>query len=69
MVSHLKNKPPKETILAAINQAAKLEFDFLMNGIKSIELIEFSADEIIQLIDANTKALKIKVSLFSFPFE
>ena len=62
MVSHLKNKPSKESILDTINQSAKLEFDFLLNGIKSTELIEFDPNEIIQLIDMNTKALKIKVS-------
>ena len=68
MISHLKEKPSKETILETINKAAKIEFDFLLNGIKSTELIEVDSNEIIHLIDVNTKALKIKVSLFSFIF-
>ena len=68
MISHLKEKPSKETILETINKAAKIEFDFLLNGIKSTELIEVDSNEIINLIDVNTKALKIKVSLFSFIF-
>ena len=66
MISHLKNKPSKERMLEVINQAAKVEFDFLLNGLNA-DLIGVSAEEIIQLIDKNTKALKLKVSLnFSF---
>ena len=66
MISHLKEKPSKESILETINKAAKIEFDFLLNGIKSTELIDVDANEIIHLIDVNTKALKIKVKLFFF---
>lgn len=66
MISHLKNKPSKERMLEVINQAARVEFDFLLNGLNA-DLIGVSAEEIIQLIDKNTKALKLKVSLnFSF---
>ena len=68
MISHLKEKPSKESILETINKAAKIEFDFLRNGIKSTELIEVDSSEIIHLIDVNTKALKIKVSLISLKF-
>ena len=62
MISHLKEKPSKESILETINKAAKIDFDFLRNGRKSTELIEVDSNEIIHLIDVNTKALKIKVS-------
>ena len=66
MISHLKNKSSKERMVEVINQAAKVEFDFLLNGLNA-DLIGVSAEEIIQLIDKNTKALKLKVSLnFSF---
>jgi hypothetical protein len=68
MISHLKEKPSKESILETLNKAAKIEFDFLLNGIKSTELIDVDSNEIIHLIDVNTKALKIKVRLFFFVF-
>jgi ribonucleoside-diphosphate reductase subunit M2 len=61
MVSHLRDKPAKEAILAHINKSAKIEFDFLLNGIKSNELIELDTGDIINLIDVNTKALKNKL--------
>lgn len=63
MISHMKNKPNKEKMLDTINQAAKIEFDFLMNGLNA-DLIEVAGEEIIQLIDKNTKALKLKVIIF-----
>lgn len=59
----MKNKPNKEKMLDTINQAAKIEFDFLMNGLNA-DLIEVAGEEIIQLIDKNTKALKLKVIIF-----
>ena len=58
----MKHRPNKDKMLESINQAAKIEFDFLINGLKS-ELIEVKSEDIIQLIDKNTKALKLKVSL------
>ena len=60
MISHLKNKPSKERIIECINQAAKVEFAFLINGL-NCELIGVEADEVIQLIDRKTKALKSKI--------
>jgi hypothetical protein len=63
MISHMKHKPNKEKMLDTINQAAKIEFDFLMNGLNA-DLIEVTGEEIIQLIDKNTKALKLKVIIF-----
>lgn len=63
MISHMKHKPNKEKMLETINQSAKIEFDFLINGLKS-DLIEVSNDDVIQLIDKNTKSLKLKVSAF-----
>ena len=68
MISHLREKPSKESILETINNSARIEFDFLLNGIKSTELIEFDSAEIIHLIDVNTKALKIKVGNKAFCF-
>ncbi len=61
MISHLKNKPSMEKMLSMVNEAAKLEFDFLVNGLK-IELIELEAEEVILLIDRKTKELKQKVN-------
>jgi uncharacterized protein YlzI (FlbEa/FlbD family) len=61
MISHLKTKPSMERMLNMINEAAKLEFDFLVNGLK-IELIELEPEEVILLIDRKTKELKQKVS-------
>lgn len=60
MVSHLRNKPSKEKIIETINQAAKLEFEFLMKGLQS-ELIEIDPEDIILLIDRKTKELKLRV--------
>lgn len=65
MISHLKTKPSKEKMLETINQTAKLEFDFLLNGLKTLELIAIEPEEIINLIDRNTKILKQKVRLIS----
>ena len=59
----MKHKPNKEKMLDTINQAAKIEFDFLMNGLNA-DLIEVTGEEIIQLIDKNTKSLKLKVIIF-----
>jgi len=63
MMGHLKQKPSKETIVTAIHHAAKLEFDFLLNGL-SADLIDMDANEIIQIIDTKTKDLKIKMFEF-----
>jgi hypothetical protein len=60
MLSNLKVKPSKETILRVINETAKLEFDFILNGLQ-IDLIKTDTDDIIQLIDKKTKDLKAKV--------
>lgn len=57
MIGHLKNKPSKEKILETINEAAKIEFDFILNGL-SVDLIEIEPEEVIQLIDRKTKELK-----------
>lgn len=48
-------------MIEVINQAAKVEFDFLMNGVKS-ELIGVSGEDLIRYIDNNTKLLKQKVN-------
>ena len=60
MISHLKNKPSMEKMLEMINESAKLEFDFLVNGLK-IDLVEYAPEEIILLIDRKTKELKQKM--------
>jgi hypothetical protein len=60
MISHLKNKPNMERMLSMVNESAKLEFDFIINGLK-IELIQYEADDIIALIDRKTKDLKQKM--------
>ena len=52
-------------MLETINQTAKLEFDFLLNGLKTLELITIEPEEIINLIDRNTKILKQKVRLLN----
>ncbi len=57
MIGHLKNKPSKEKILEAINDAAKIEFDFILNGL-NVDLIGIEPEEVILLIDKKTKELK-----------
>jgi ribonucleotide reductase beta subunit family protein with ferritin-like domain len=57
MIGHLKSKPSIERILETINDAAKIEFDFILNGL-NIDLIEIEPEEVIQLIDRKTKELK-----------
>ena len=52
-------------MLEIINQAAKLEFEFLINGLKC-DLIGVDTEEIIQLIDKKTKELKVMVSFKDF---
>jgi ribonucleotide reductase beta subunit family protein with ferritin-like domain len=60
MISHLKSKPEKEKTLNMVNQAAKIEFNFLLNGLKT-ELINIEPEELILLIDRKTKDLKVKL--------
>lgn len=60
MISHLKNKPSNERILETINQAAKIEFNFLLNGL-NIDLIGVGPQEVLEIIDKNTKILKTKI--------
>ncbi len=60
MIGHLVAKPSKERILETINQAAKIEFDFLLNGL-NVDSIGIDPQDVIQLIDRKTKALKNKL--------
>lgn len=60
MLGHVKSKPSRERILDMINSSVKIEFDYILNGLK-LELIQFESDELIQIIDRKTKALKNKV--------
>ena len=62
MISHLKLKPTNEKMIEVINQAAKIEFQFLLNGL-NIDLINMNTDDVIKLIDKNTKSLKYQVNL------
>lgn len=57
MVSHLKKKPSNQRIVEILNQAAKIEFSFLLNGL-NIDLIGISPEDVLQIIDKNTKSLK-----------
>ena len=61
MISHLNHKPSNQRILETINQAAKIEFNFLLNGL-NLDLIGVSPQEVLEIIDKNTKALKTKVT-------
>ena len=61
MISHLKKKPTNQAILETINSAAKVEFNFLINGL-NIDLIGIGPEQILEIIDKNTKALKTKVN-------
>ncbi len=63
MISHLKNKPSNQRILDTINQAAKIEFNFLLNGL-NIDLVGISPQQVLEVIDKNTKALKTKVCYY-----
>ncbi len=65
MIGHLKSKPSIERILETINDAAKIEFDFILNGL-NIDLIEIEPEEVIQLIDRKTKELKNSVIIKFF---
>ena len=47
-------------MLHMINEVAKIEFDFLINGLK-VDLIELDPEEVILLIDRKTKQLKLKM--------
>lgn len=47
-----------------INSSVKIEFDFILNGLK-MELIQIESDELIQIIDRKTKALKNLVIRYS----
>lgn len=60
MISHLKKKPTNQAILETINSAAKVEFNFLINGL-NIDLIGIGPEQILEIIDKNTKALKTKI--------
>lgn len=60
MMSHLKNKPSNQRILETINQAAKIEFNFLLNGL-NLDLIGLGTQEVLEIIDKSTKALKSKI--------
>jgi ribonucleotide reductase beta subunit family protein with ferritin-like domain len=60
MISHLKHKPSNQRILETINQAAKIEFSFLLNGL-NIDLIGVGAQDVLEIIDKNTKTLKTKI--------
>lgn len=57
MLGHIKSKPSREQILNMINSSVKVEFDYILNGLK-MELIQFESDDLIQIIDRKTKALK-----------
>lgn len=60
MMSHLKNKPSNQRILETINQAAKIEFNFLLNGL-NLDLIGLGPQEVLEIIDKSTKTLKAKI--------
>jgi ribonucleotide reductase beta subunit family protein with ferritin-like domain len=60
MMSHLKNRPSDQRILETINQAAKIEFSFLLNGL-NLDLIGVGPQEVLEIIDKNTKALKSRL--------
>lgn len=62
MLSHVNSKPSREQIIDMINSSVKIEFDFILNGLK-MDLIQLESDELIQLIDRKTKALKSQVRL------
>lgn len=61
MLSHTKAKPAREAIIEMINSSVKIEFDFILNGLKMAELIQLESDDLIQVIDRKTKDLKSKV--------
>lgn len=61
MLSHIKAKPAREAIIEMINSSVKIEFDFILNGLKMAELIQLESDDLIQVIDRRTKDLKSKI--------
>lgn len=60
MISHLNNRPSDQRILETINQAAKIEFSFLLNGL-NLDLIGVGPQEVLEIIDKNSKLLKSKM--------
>lgn len=60
MLGHIKSKPSRESILEMINSSVKIEFDFIINGLK-MDLIDIDNDELIQIIDRKTISLKNQV--------
>jgi ribonucleotide reductase beta subunit family protein with ferritin-like domain len=59
MISHLKSKPDEKLIIELINQAARIEFDFLIA--LRLELIELETEELIKFIDEHVKWLKSRL--------
>ena len=62
MICKLVRKPTKEFINEAVFQAAKLELDLLLHTLFVDELIKQDTNELLRMIDLQTKSLKSKVS-------
>jgi hypothetical protein len=60
MISHLINKPKRERIIEIINETAKIEADFLLNGVQ-IGLLNFKPIEIATFVAEKSKVLKLKL--------
>ena len=65
MIGKLVRKPTKEFVNEAIFQAAKLELDLLLHTFFVDELIKQDTNELLRMIDQQTKTLKSKVSVLA----
>jgi ribonucleotide reductase beta subunit family protein with ferritin-like domain len=59
MISHLKRKPTEKLIIELINQAARIEFEFLIN--LGFDLIGIETEELLKFIDEHVKWLKSRL--------
>lgn len=61
MIGKLIRKPTVEFVNETIFQAAKLELDFLLNGLHVEDYLSFSSNDLLMLIDKRTKEIKSRI--------
>ena len=48
VAAHMKRKPSRETVMAKINAATKIEFDFLLE--MNMELVDVDRNELFKMV-------------------
>lgn len=61
MIGKLIRKPTVQFVNETIFQAAKLELDFLLNGLHVEDYLNFSSNDLLALLDKRTKEIKQKI--------